>query len=400
LRLLVTAISFSPNEGSEPGVGWHTVCALAQKHHVTVLTDAQWQAKHNPSDWSHLSIEVHYVSSPFPKRLLKGLLAWTLYYYLWQFAAFLAARRLHKEQPFHAAQHITFVKCTTPTLLALLPIPFIQGPVGGAELAPSSFYAEFPLKERVTEALRTLSIRVAAWDPLIRLCNKRSALSLAVTPATAEALRGYGSQHVGILPAVALSAAEIAAIRDQTDSSDETELTLLYVGRLIPWKGLHLGLRALAQVPELKLTIIGEGPLKVFLQTETQRLGLSHRVHFTGALPRSEVLAAYRSHDAFLYPSLHDSGGNAVLEAMAAGLPIIHLAYGGPDTLVPENAGWKLPAADPTQAIAELATALQDFRDSPELRQSKGQAARHHCLTHHTWEQRAQQLHHLIDTVE
>jgi glycosyltransferase involved in cell wall biosynthesis len=392
LKLLVTAISFCPGEGSEPGVGWHTVCAFAAEHEVTVLTDAQWKAKHDPAAWAHLPVTVHYVASPFPLALLRGELAWTLYYYLWQVAAYLTALRLHKQQQFDAAQHITFVKCTTPTMLALLPIPFIQGPVGGAELAPSSFYAEFSWKERLKEALRTLSIRVAAWDPLIRLCNKRSALSLAVTPATAEALRGYGSQHVGMLPAVALSAAEIAAIRDQTDSSHETELTLLYVGRLIPWKGLHLGLRALALVPGLRLRVIGDGPLKPWLTAEAQRLGIAERVEFTGPLPRSEVLKAYASARGFLFPSLHDSGGNAVLEAMAAALPILCLRYGGPDALVPEEAGWKIAADTPEAAVAGIATALTTFRDLPDQRQQKGQAARAHCLTHHTWATHSEQL--------
>jgi glycosyltransferase involved in cell wall biosynthesis len=77
-----------------------------------------------------------------------------------------------------------------------------------------------------------------------------------------------------------------------------------------------------------------------------------------------------------LYPSLHDSGGQVVLEAMAAGLPVICTTRGGPAVLVDENAGWKVAANHPKQTIARLSEALKEFADSSELRMARGISAR------------------------
>ena len=61
-----------------------------------------------------------------------------------------------------------------------------------------------------------------------------------------------------------------------------------------------------------------------------ERLGLGERVKFEGRLPRAEVLKAYPRYDVCIFPSLHDTGGYAVIEAMFNELPVICLEYGGP----------------------------------------------------------------------
>ncbi|MBL9146424.1 MAG: glycosyltransferase family 4 protein [Verrucomicrobiaceae bacterium] len=430
MRLLVTAFSLSPGRGSEPGVGWHTVEELAREHELHALVDANWEPKvqrvFRPEE--HPRIHLHFVRIPVLTSLVEGPLnsglCWLIYYYLWQIAAWITATRLHDQHRFDACQHVTFVKYNTPSFLHLLGLPFIFGPVGGAERAPAQFYREFGLKTRFAEAARVALQKLALLDPFLRLCCRRSTIALGVTHDTAEALRKLGAHRVEVLTAVALSEDELATVAglcepgpdaDGTSgrlgwadaqapskphvsglteaSYNQEPLALLYVGRLIAWKGVHLALRALAQRPShLRFRIIGDGPLRPYLEAEAQRLGLADRVIFEGELPRDQVLAAYRGADGFLYPSLHDSGGNAVLEAMAAALPILCLRYGGPDFIVGDDCGWKVQAITPDAAIDGLASALHAFATDIAERATRGAAARARCLHDFTWTTRGAQL--------
>ncbi len=400
MKLLVSAFSCCPGLGSEPGVGWHTVEELAREHEVWVLVNRSGDARARRAlqEAAPEHMHVHFVGTPLLSWLVEGPLSsgpgWLLYYYLWQMAAGLVALRLHARIGFEACQHVTFVKYNTPSFLHLLGIPFIWGPVGGAERAPMDFYAEFGWKTRLAEAARVWLQRLALADPLLRWCHRRCWLGLAVTEQTAGEMRRLGARRVEVMPAVALSNDELAMIAGASLEGEATSLTLLYVGRLIPWKGVHLGLRALARAdrPALRLRLIGEGVLRARLEAEAQRLGLANRVEFVGGLSRDDVLRAYSQAEGFLYPSLHDSGGNAVIEAMAAGLPVICLRYGGPDLLVPDDCGWKVAAGNAEEAVAGLAKALQVFAADGDERRRRGAAARLHATARHGWNVRGEEL--------
>lgn len=401
MRLLLSAYSCCPNHGSEPGVGWNTVeqAAADQENEVHVLVAAGWEERirRNFDERRHPNVHFHYVGVPGLDFLMQEgrgtpFIA-LIYYHLWQWTSLRAALRLHDEHRFDLVHHVTFVKYNTPSLLPLLGIPFLWGPLGGAEHAPACFYREFGWKARGAEGLRRLLQRLAPLSPLLRWTARNATQALGVTQDTVKALQQMGAARPELLPAVALSNAEVEALHAPS-KPPPTPLTLLYVGRLIPWKGVHLGIRALARcrASHLHLRIVGDGPLRPFLEQEVARLQLNHRVRFDGSLPREEVMNACRDAHGFLYPSLHDSGGNAVIEAMAAGNPILHLAYGGPDLLVPDSAGWKVRAETPEQAVDGLADALEQFAASAAARTRCGEAAREHVLQHHTWRQRGTQL--------
>ena len=138
------AYACDPHQGSEPGVGWHwAIEAVNAGHRVCVVT----RANNRPAIETALradpqpDLEVEYLDLPSPFRFLKrrlghaGLLA---YYYLWQLRLAVRARRLHRRLGFDLAHHVTFVNDQLPSGLAFLPIPFVWGPVGGGESAPSA----------------------------------------------------------------------------------------------------------------------------------------------------------------------------------------------------------------------------------------------------------------------
>jgi glycosyltransferase involved in cell wall biosynthesis len=104
----------------------------------------------------------------------------------------------------------------------------------------------------------------------------------------------------------------------------------LFAGRLIPWKGAHLAVEAMAHLPGWRLQVLGDGADRARLQALAERRGVADRVSFLGWLDREAVLEHMRDADVFLFPTLHDEGGWVVGEAMALGLPVVTMDRGGP----------------------------------------------------------------------
>jgi glycosyltransferase involved in cell wall biosynthesis len=138
----------------------------------------------------------------------------------------------------------------------------------------------------------------------------------------------------------------------------------LFAGRLLYWKGIHLALRALAemrrQVPDAVLTIVGTGRDRAWLQGLARQLGLDQAVEWRGRLPQKELIGIYGAHTAFVFPSLHDSGGTVVMEALSQGLPVACLDLGGPGAMLPKNCGFKIAAhgRSEEQVVTALAEAM------------------------------------------
>jgi glycosyltransferase involved in cell wall biosynthesis len=106
------------------------------------------------------------------------------------------------------------------------------------------------------------------------------------------------------------------------------------------------------------MTIIGQGPEEARLKAQAAALGVSDDVAFIGWLPREKVSQMYDSHDLMVFPSLHDSGGTVVLEALSRGLPVMCLDLGGPRQIVTAGSGITVETSG--RNAAEVARAMSD----------------------------------------
>jgi sugar transferase (PEP-CTERM/EpsH1 system associated) len=145
------------------------------------------------------------------------------------------------------------------------------------------------------------------------------------------------------------------------------------VGRLHSQKGFSDLLTALAQVrrriPSVRLFLAGDGELWADLEAQSRSLGLSEAVTFAGV--RTDVPEILAALDVFVLPSLWEGMPNAVLEAMAAGLPVVATAVGGtPEVVVDGVTGLLVPPRDPDA----LARAIESLLRDPGLRRKMGQA--------------------------
>lgn len=395
LNILISAYACRPNMGSEPGVGWSTACEVAKYEKVWVVTRRDNQpcieAELTQNPVANLKFIYCDVSPGLGFFCKSGQL---IHYYLWQIVAYFTIKRLYPELKFDLIHHVTYVRYSTPSFLAFLPIPFIWGSVGGGEQAPSPFWQDFNLRARVYEIARMTAHRLGELDPFTRLTIRQSTLLRATTKDTAVRLIHMGAVTPEIFPESALPSAEIQSLLQYGKPSGEA-IRFMSMARLLHWKGLHLGIRSFAQADlpsDAEYWICGNGPELKSLQTLAKSLGVVERVKFLGRLPRNQALDYLSQCHALVHPSLHDSGGWVCIEAMAMGKPVVCLDLGGPSTQVTEQTGFKIPAETPEQAVNDLAIALAELAHNADLRMEMGQKGRYRVKEVYSWEARGQEL--------
>ena len=407
MKILLSAYACEPNRGSEPGIGWNMAQAIAKQHEVWVLT----------SNTHRAAIEAEIARQPIPNLHFAYLdpLGWVydwsqegkktlwdayLHYYLWQIAAYGVGRSLHQTIGFDLAHHVTYLKYQNPSFLALLPMPFIWGPIGGAESAPRAFWQDFTFKQKIFESLRTGAQISGQWDPLVRLTLRRSALIWAATEDTAKCLMGMGAAHVEVVNPLGMHQAELQEL-SQYPPAPVSPIRFISIGRLLHWKAFHLGLKAFAQaqLPDAEFWVVGIGPDQARLEQLVAELNIAHQVKFWGKLARSETLQKLAESHVLVHPSLHDSGGWVCLEAMAIGRPVLCLDLGGPAVQVGADSGIKIPAHTPDQAVHDLAQAITQLAQDAELRDRLGHGGQQRLHDHFTWESRTQFLTHIYQTL-
>ena len=182
----------------------------------------------------------------------------------------------------------------------------------------------------------------------------------------------------------------VDATRYAFENRDWSAPRLLSVGRLVYQKGLDLGLRALGQLKDLdwRWSIAGDGPQMDALKSLARELGIAERVTFLGWQSREEMVKDYHQANLFLFPSRHEGMPNAVLEAMASGLPVIATRIAGNEELVVEGeTGFLVPSED----VDALRDALRKLLTDPTLREKMGIASRLCVEQNYTWQKVAEQ---------
>lgn len=391
MKVLISAYSCEPGRGSERGVGWNVAREVAKRHEVWVLTRPDESKAAIEAELAHNPVpNLHFVYFTLP--FWQDSLRWgqsgamQVHYYLWQIQAYFVARKLHREVGFDLAHHVTFVKYSSPSFLAFLPIPFIWGPVGGGETAPASFWKDFGLRAWFYEVSRDAVRKLGEFDPFARLTAQKSTVVRATTADTAARLRKMGATNPQIVPEVGLLEDELEALK-QYSLPEAQPLRFISMGRLLHWKGYHLGLRAFAQanLPESEYWLVGEGPELERLRQMAITLGVADRVKFWGRLPREDTLTKLEACHVLVHPSLHDSGGWVCIEGMAAGRPVICLDLGGPAVQITSETGFKIAANNPEQASQKMAEAMVCLAKDPALLSQMGRAGQKRVSENYGW---------------
>ena len=397
MKIIVSALSCNASQGSEGLVGYKTVEALSRVHQVTLL--ASPPAEIPPGvEWIPCNAQPCNFNEVGPD-------AW----FRFELRQWRTVRRLRKTRKFDLIHKVTPAPLVNSTMLYLHGLPLIVGPVLVAQPVPASFE---PLLRRPVSApprpkfhpgrvassvIRRVAARV---NGAARHLDHAAVILLGMK----EAWRHVPERHWSRCQFLSWSGIEHARFLPDASARHPTVVRLLFVGRLVPYKGVELLLRALAGARKhhtFALSIVGTGdPVYTgFLRDLAAQLGLTDILTFVPAVSRTELLRFYQEADVFCFPTLCDTYGIALLEAMSCRCAVLVSDTAGPQEIVAEGTGLKVALTNPEQYVSDYAAALVRLAGDAPLRRQLGARAREHILQHHDWERIGQQLldiyHHL-----
>lgn len=386
MKVLLSAYACRPGWGSELGVGWRWALETARRgHDVWVATRTRYRA----------AIEQDLATFPHRDRLnflYYELPAWLarrfevdrygqLHNFLWQWRAARAMTRHHRDLGFDVVHHVSYVAVRYPSFMWRLGVPFVFGPVGGGDTAPLALRRGYSLRGWFTDMLRDLSNWFIRYDPTMRRTFRHARIIFATSPATRDVIPERYRHKVRLDYGLGIDAMGEPSPSLHAAPEDAGRLRILYIGRLACWKGVHLGIEAFAKMlkthADARLTIVGSGPERAHLGRLADRLGLADAIEWISWVDYSELSKLYSSHDAFLFPSLHDSAPWVVLEALVHALPVICMDLGGPGIIVDDTCGRVIVTRDRSKrdVVDDIAAALRRLADDPALRRRLAQGA-------------------------
>jgi glycosyltransferase involved in cell wall biosynthesis len=407
-RLLVLAESAHPEAQSVSWIGWALTRALAERHDVHLVT--RWANRdailatglREGQDFT--AIDLERIERPILNmagRLRGGadkgwttLMALSLpIYYAFEHAVWRAFADRLRAGAFDLVHRITPVSPTMPSLMAgrcsTASVPFVLGPINGGLPWP----AQFPELRRAEQEWLAYVRGLYRLVPGYAATRRNAAAILAGSMETLRQLPAACRAKTIYLPENAIDPARFP--RPRRDPQRELSLQALFIGRLVPYKGCDMAIRAAAPAlrqGRLRLTVVGDGPERPTLEALARREGVAEKVHFTGQAAPAEVHRHYAVSDLLLFPSVREFGGGVVLEAMTSGVVPLVVDYGGPGELVTETTGIKVPLAERDAIVRGLHAGLEQVLAAPACRATMAAAGQQRVDDLFTWQKKAAQI--------
>lgn len=402
MRVLLLADDCNPDWPSLPVVGYKLCRAIGDQVEAVVATQIRNRDAIGRTGFGACEVvflDNDYVAKPlyrFNRRLQGGeIVSWTTTMALKYPSTLAFDREVWKRfggelkaGRFDVVHRVTPMSPTLPSLMARWsPVPFVLGPLNGGLKWPLQFRGELSREREWLTYVRG----AYRWLPFYRSTYRRAAAvlagfahTMADLPASARD-RTIDFAEVGYDPTLFGSPPRTARCPGEP-------LTLLFAGRLVPYKCPDVAVAVMAASPILRrhrLRIVGDGPERPRLEAMVRDHGLGDCVEFVGRLDQAGVGREMRAADLFLFPSIRELGAGALVEAMASGLACAVVDYGAPGSLIDEGRGIKAPLGTKEEIVRSLTGLLDRLVEDPERVVQLGAAARSYVEAHYTWEARA-----------
>lgn len=398
-EVLLVAYQCGPGLGSVSQLGWQWFTGLAARRAVCLVTHVRNRAAieaapDRPAGSRVIYIDTEWFAGPL-YRLARRLCprsehaVFMLSQLDWFVFDAVALRTLRRERaagaPWRLLHLVTPVTVSAPTRLHRLGLPVVRGPLNCGLPVPPGFAALMRDDAMGLSRLRVLPRLVEALLGSLR----GSAAVLVATRVTRDALPASVQARVVAMLENAIDPVRFSPGPPPPGPSVGQPLRVSFVGRLVPVKALPLLLQAVARLRDeglaVQLDVVGDGPMATPWRDEAAALGVASQVQWHGALDAAGVARVMRASHVFCLPSVRESGGAVLLEAMACARPVIGMDFGGPAEVVDDSVGWKLPMPDAATAVTGLTDALRDAWLRPDEVARRGAQARAVVLARHTW---------------
>lgn len=340
MNILIINFEYPPLGGGG-GVATHDIAQeLAKRHTVHVLTTA---FKGLPRNETVHNVEIHRVRVlgrfSLPTATFLSLISFAP-------AAFFGGIGLMKKTKYDAiyAQFVIPSGLPAAILSILFKVPFILTFVGGDIYDPS---------KGISPHRHLLLRMIIRW--IASVAHARTAISNDTKTRTIE-LHGVTKQ-ITVVP-IGLTPQEVPKSTRADFGFTDDDIVCVSIGRLVPRKGYEILLSAWKNIPNAKLVIVGDGPLKSHLTSVVERFGLTSRVQLMGQVTEQVKYQLLSLSDIYVSAAQHEGFGIVFLEAMRAGLPIVATNDGGQTDFLQDGVHALLTAPHDDLALTRAVTKL------------------------------------------
>jgi len=288
-------------------------------------------------------------------------------------------RRLRAAAGWDVCHVVTPVSPAAPHRLGRIGPPTLLGPLNGGMSMPRGC-------PEIDAAERAWLFRLRGVGALMRHVFGTFRCADIIFSATAAADTSIGATYQRKIRRMCENGVDQVADRVPPFPGAD-RLELLFVGRLIAIKGVDMLLAAVARLTgaRLFLNIVGSGPEESRLRAAATELGLDEQVRFHGFLEQQHLAAFYLGCHLNLLPSVRESGGATILEAMSWGRPSLALDHGGPRVYITPACGFLLACRGREQVVTDMAELLSGLAADPSRLEAMGSACLERVRRHFTW---------------
>ncbi len=384
IKILMVVEQCNPEWASVPLLSYNFYHGIRKRAHVTLVTHERNQSALEKVRGEH-TIDYIRESSLLKRyyRLIKivtdrGAVNWPLQHALsYPIYAEFNHRVSQKYGPLIHSGEYDLVHVMTP-ILPRYPVklinhskntPFLLGPVNGGVPFPPGFDTVARKEFAGFNFLRMFTRLIPGYTKTYQTADKVLSGSL-YTQNMLMNLFDMDDNRIDLFHENGILESFIGTAKEHTSKT----MKLLFVGRLVAYKGADMAIKALSTLQEsvqkrLTFTIVGDGPEKNALEKLVRSTGVEDLVHFTGWIPQKETLTHYTQSDVFCFPSVREFGGAVALEAMGCGLPCIVPDYAGLGEYVTEETGMKIKPKSREYLIRQFAEKIQFLLEHPEVRE-------------------------------
>lgn len=405
-KVLVCAYSCEPGFISEREVGWKWANLLSEFNDVFVLTRlSNKKTIESYIEKNQLNVNIKFIYYDLPdwarkwKKAERGLY---LYYTLWQWGAFLKARKFNKIEKFNIVHYVTFGSLLLPNFMSLMPSKFVLGPVGGGENVPLRFIGEFSLKGQIAEVIRHTIQYLQILNPLFLLQCYRTDKIIVRTKETYKMIPLFFRHKTELMLETGVPE-ELLEYKSK-GVRDTKEIHIITIGRFIHSKINLLTLKVILDfktrynVP-FKFYIVGDGHERKNLENFCRDNGLENDIIFTGWVSRKEVFEYLSQSDIYYSTTFKEGGSWAFFEAVAMGIPVACLKISGPDMIVFDGCGIKVEPTSPDEVIKKLSEGLYQLSTDSKLRNGLSKKAKEALLENLTWQKMMQRIEEIYEEI-
>lgn len=328
MNYLISAYSVNPYKGSEDSIGWNWVLQYEKNYKEgdrIILLTKKFNEKDTRRGLKEFNIQhVELVIVDVPNALNwfreKHSAFHHMYYILWQHWAWLWVK--HSGIRFDVIHHVTMNDYRIPSeLYKAKGAKVIWGPMGGAQVTPRPL--KVYEKNQLVANFREFVNKSCSWNPFYKKALRSYYKIYCINNETQKQISRIVGKDVPLMPELALRD-EYKNLPIRKGRNDI--LKIVFVGRLIGKKGIAFLVDALSLMPadmDWELLIFGDGDDRALIEKQIADSGIGKNVKLMGNRPLNQIAEAYQQADVFVLPSLRETSGNVLLEAMAYAVPIV-----------------------------------------------------------------------------